>query len=973
MSNVKGYTLKQEKELADLKAKGKLYYHEKSGAHIVTVENDDENKVFFVGFKTPPEDSTGVAHIIEHTVLCGSEKYPVKDPFIELEKSSLNTFLNAMTYSDKTVYPVASCNDKDIKNLMDVYLDAVFNPNIYNEEKIFKQEGWHYELDSVDGELKYNGVVFNEMKGVFSSPDGIIERAIEQSLFPDTPYGVESGGDPKNIPDLNYEDYLEFHRRYYHPTNSYIYLYGDMDMEERLKYLDENYLSKYDKIDIDPKIPVQESFDKKAFEEVSFSASTGDDISSKSYLSYNAVIYNKDNPYDNKAYVAWQIITYVLTIATGAPIRDRLIEEGIGSEIEGGVEDCVKQPYFYIIAKNAPEDKRDRFIEIIEEELEKVVREGINKESVKSSINYLEFQRREADFGMVPKGLSHGLDLMKSWLYDIDKPFEYINILDAFDELKELLDKGYFENLIEKYLIKNNHKSVVTAKPEIGLSSKMQKDEKARLDKYMESLSDEEKQKIVEETAELKKYQEEKSPKEDLDKIPTLDIEDIKKEAFKPSNIEKSVLGTKLIHHDFETSGIYYVSLYFNINDLVEKYAPYIGLLALCLGDMDTEKYGKLELNNEIMKRCGGFSFIPAIIENEEKGINAYFEFKSKMLAENLEDVVDLFYEVINNTHLDDKVRLRQIISEERSNLYIKLLTAGHSAAAMRCASYYSISKKCDDSWIGIGFFHFLEWLEKNFEEYGDTLVDILKDLVKAIFSRDNIISGITTGEDAYNDFEAVHKKALERLPQSRAQMSRIYDTFKESTDINEGFYTPGQVQFVARTGNYKKLGFKYNGVYQVLRHLLSYEYLWNEVRVKGGAYGVMCNFTREGNGIFTSYRDPNLRETNDVYESVPEYIKNFDVSHEDMKKFIIGTIGSLDTPLTPRMKGGKSMGLYLSGTSAEDVQRSRDEMLAATTQDIRNCADMVRAILDCKYICALGTEEKIERDKDMFEVIEGI
>ena len=537
MKQVKGYSIIQKQELNELNATGYLLRHDKTKAKVAVIENEDENKVFSIGFRTPPKDSTGVAHIVEHTVLCGSREFPAKDPFIELAKGSLNTFLNAMTYPDKTVYPVASCNDKDFQNLMHVYLDAVFYPNIYKEEKIFKQEGWHYHLDSVEGPLSYNGVVFNEMKGVFSSPEQLIERKIQQSLFPDTSYGFESGGDPVNIPDLTYQEYLDFHSRYYHPSNSYIYLYGDMDMEEKLLWMDENYLSHFDYLKVDSEIPEQKPFHQPVETEAFYSLAEGESEEGKAYLSYNAVTGTSLDP---DLYLAFQVLNYVLVQGVGAPVKQALVDAGIGSEIISYFEESIRHPYFSIISKNTEVSKKQEFVTIIRNELTKLVETGINKDSLNAGLNALEFRYREADFGSYPKGLMYGLQMFDSWLYDGEKPFIHICANDTFKRLREKMEEGYFESLIQTWLLDNPHRSIVTASPKVGLTAEMDKEEAKKCQAFFDTLSQEQKEKLVRQTEELRRYQEEPTPKEDLEKIPLLSREDIGKKALGFSNIEKN-------------------------------------------------------------------------------------------------------------------------------------------------------------------------------------------------------------------------------------------------------------------------------------------------------------------------------------------------------------------------------------------------------------------------------------------------
>ncbi len=528
LSELKAYEILEERELADINSRGYVIRHKRSGARIAVISNDDDNKVFYIGFRTPPEDSTGVPHIIEHTVLCGSEKYPVKDPFVELVKGSLNTFLNAITYPEKTIYPVASCNDKDFQNLMSVYMDAVFHPNIYLHEEIFKQEGWHYELEDADAPVTLNGVVYNEMKGAFSSPDDVIQREILNSLFPDTSYGNESGGDPEHIPDLTYEEYLNFHRKYYHPCNSYIYLYGDMDIAEKLQWMDEEYLGKYDRIEMDSTIKLQEPFAQPVEIYKKYPIASSETEEDNTYLSYNLAI---GTVLDKELYQAFDVLDYALLGAPGAPLKQALLDAGIGKDIVGGYDSGTLQPTFSVIAKNANLAAKDRFLSIIHETLTEQVKNGIHKKSLLAGINSAEFRFREADYGQFPKGLLYGIQCLDSWLFDDMQPFMHLEAINTYRFLKEQVNTGYFEDLVEKYLINNQHASVVVIEPEKGLNAKREAELAQKLDDYKASLSDAEIRQLVADTRHLKEYQEEPSPKEELEKIPMLNRSDMKKTA----------------------------------------------------------------------------------------------------------------------------------------------------------------------------------------------------------------------------------------------------------------------------------------------------------------------------------------------------------------------------------------------------------------------------------------------------------
>ena len=582
------YEVLKDEDLKGIKAKGKLLKHKKSGARVLLVENDDNNKVFSIAFRTPPSDSTGVPHIMEHSVLCGSKNFPAKDPFVELVKGSLNTFLNAMTYPDKTVYPVASCNDKDFQNLMHVYMDAVLYPNIYNHDKTFRQEGWSYKLDEKDGELSYNGVVYNEMKGAFSSPEGVLDRVVLNTLFPDNCYANESGGDPEVIPQLTYEQFLDFHRTYYHPSNSYIYLYGDMDMEEKLRWLDEEYLCHYDKKDVNSEIHLQKPFDEVQEKTFEYSIASDESTEENTFLSYNKVI---GTTLDRELYQAFEILDYALLSAPGAPLKKALTDAGIGKDIMGSYDNGVYQPIFSVVAKNAEESQKDEFVKVIEDVLRDQVKNGINQKALLAGINYNEFRYREADFGNYPKGLMYGLQVMDSWLYDENQPFIHIEALETFEFLKNKVGTGYYEELIQKYLLDNTHGAIVVVRPEQGRTARLDAQLQDKLQKYKESLSNAEVEKLVADTKALEEYQSEPEAIENLEKIPVLRREDISREIAPFFNEEMKLADVPVVYHEIETNGIGYVNVMFDLSGVSAEELADVGILQSVLGIIDTENY----------------------------------------------------------------------------------------------------------------------------------------------------------------------------------------------------------------------------------------------------------------------------------------------------------------------------------------------------------------------------------------------
>ena len=959
------YEVMLQKELKDLQSEGILLKHKKSGARILLVSNDDENKVFTIGFRTPVDNSTGVPHIIEHTVLCGSDKFPAKDPFVELVKGSLNTFLNAMTYPDKTVYPVASCNDKDFQNLMDVYMDAVFHPNIYKHEEIFRQEGWSYHLDEEDGELTYNGVVYNEMKGAFSSPDGVLDRMILNSLFPDTTYANESGGDPDVIPALSYEDYLEFHRTYYHPSNSYIYLYGNMDMEEKLKWLDEEYLCKYDTKEVHSEIGFQQPFDKMHEIFAKYSISTSEPEEDNTYLAYNKVV---GTSLDKELCLAFDILDYALLSAPGAPLKKALMDAGIGNDISGSYDSSTYQPIFSIVAKNANAEQKEAFVEVIESTLRGIVENGIDKKALEAGINYNEFRYREADFGGYPKGLIYGLQMFDSWLYDEMQPFMHVESLETFSFLKEQINGRYFENLIQKYLLDNTHGTIVVVVPERGLTAKLDAELKEKLQAYKESLSKEEVRALVENTAKLEAYQEEPSAPEDIEKIPMLERKDISTEIAPIYNEELTLAGVPVVFHEIETNGIGYLELMFDLSGISEELLPYAGVLQAVLGIIDTEHYEYSELFNEINVHTGGIGtsleLYTDVTKAKEKAFRATFEIKTKALYDKIPFALQMMMEILTTSKLEDEKRLKEIIAMNVSRLQMKFLSSGHVVAAMRAMSYRSPISKFKELTSGVEYYRFLSKLNDNFENEKETLIENLKKLAQMIFSKGNMMVSYTATQEGLNGLEAELAKVHEGLYEAQKEEHRCVIHCEK---MNEGFQTSSKVQFVAQAGNFMDAGKEYHGALQILKVIMSYEYLWNNIRVKGGAYGCMSNFNRIGEGYFVSYRDPNLKKTLDVYAGVPEYLKNFTVSERDMTKYIIGTISNIDQPMTPAAKGDRSMNLYMNHLTEEMIREERMQILGATQEDIRNLAAIAEAVLECNQICVIGNEEKIDEEKDVF------
>lgn len=968
VEQLEAYELIEKRQIEDIHSLSYVLRHKKSGARVALLSNDDKNKVFYIGFRTPPKDSTGVAHILEHTVLCGSQKYPLKDPFIELAKGSLNTFLNAMTYPDKTVYPVASCNQKDFQNLMNVYLDAVFYPNIYKEEKIFRQEGWHYEMEDAEDVLKINGVVYNEMKGVYSSPDDVVERKVMDSLFPGHTYGIESGGDPDVIPSLTYEEFLDFHRKYYHPSNSYIYLYGDMDMAEKLDFLDKEYLSKFEKIEVDSAIEEAPEADRMREFKTQYSVMTEEEMEGTDYLAYAVTVGQGQN---REHYLAFPILDYAICSAQGAPIKKALIEKGIGEDVYSTLEMGTAKPYFSIIAKNTSQDLKEEFLNTIRDTALELVEKGIDKKALLAGLNVFEFQYREADFGHYPKGLAYGLDMLDSWLYNEEMVFDYIEADGVYKKLRKEIDNGYFENLLKEYILENTNASIVIVTPKLNMNEDKEAMLFEKLQNFKASLDEDEVNKIVEDTRALLKYQEMEEPLEVLETIPLLEREDIDKTGLKLKNQIIKTGQNDIIMHDIETNGIAYLRYMFDISDLEEEMLPYLGLMKNLIGLLDTKNYTYAELFNEIHIRTGGMGILTNFFPNYEDDTEYRLtvDVKTKVLFGQMQPAYEIMKEMVLETDFSDVKRIKELLLEMKSKMQSSFVSAGHSLAAGRAMSYFSVGSKINEEIKGLSQYRFIEELLENFDEKIDETIEIMQRLLRRIFVKERLLIDYTGTMEGLTEVKNISESFCEALPYSN-------EVVKSATKIgcaplNEAFKTSGQVQFVCRAGNFKKKGLEYTGALKVLRVMMGYDYLWNNVRVKGGAYGCMSSFMRNGDCFFVSYRDPNLQKTVEVYEHTGEYLKNFTADERTLTQYIIGTISDVDAPLSPAAYGAYSLGAYLSGVTDDMIQKDRDEVLNVTQEDIRKLAEYVDAVLEDNCICVVGTAPKIEESKELFGTID--
>ena len=963
-----GFELQEKGAVEEINSDGYLFVHKKSGAKLYYLANDDDNKVFSISFRTPPTDSTGLPHILEHAVLCGSRKFKAKDPFIELAKGSLNTFLNAMTFSDKTMYPIASQNPRDFKNLMDVYLDAVFYPNIYDDPDILRQEGWYHELEDPADDIQYNGVVYNEMKGAFSSPDQILFRKIQEHLFPDNIYGNESGGDPDVIPELSYEDFLEFHRKFYHPSNAYIYIYGNGDMEEHLRFIDQEYLKDFTEKKIDSEISLHPPFESPRRVREPYPISDQENEKNKTYLSLNYAVGDSRDP---EFYLAFDILNHILLESPAAPLKKALLDQEIGEDVLSSYDESLLQHNFSVIVKGANPEDEERFLDVVYSTLEKILREGIDKKLIEGAINAAEFELREADYGRYPKGLIYGIKTMDTWLYG-EHPAVHLQYEKVFQTIRKALTTDYFEKMIEKYLLNNNHQVILTLVPEKGMIKKRDREVQKELKNYKEQLSEKELETLVQETKALKEKQGTPDSKEDLETIPQLSREDIRRRTEKlPQEIREN-LNMKVLYAEHYTNKILYTDIVFDLRTVPQDLIPYASLLGKLLGRVATKQYSYEDLSNEMEIYTGGIGFrVENFVDRKKDG-----QYYPKMIVQGsaLRDksrrLFELMGEIMENTTFQNKKRIREIIKEMKSRLEMAIQSEGHMVAVRHLGAHYSEGEMFMEQCSGITFYKFIAALDEDFDQRFEDLQEKLEKVKALIFNRQNGVFVVTGDDEDYQAFEENSKVLKNHLKDEVPKLSNYHFPLKQN---NIGIATSSKVQYVAKGYNFKALGYEYTGHLQVLKTIISLNYLWNKIRIEGGAYGAMTNFSRSGNMFFTSYRDPHLNKTIDTYNKAEDYVRNFQADEREMTKYILGTISKIDAPMTPSAKGEKAATYYFCNITQEDLQKEREEIVSTTVEDLRAQADLIRDVMGKNYLCVVGNEHKLKENTHLFDEIDGV
>lgn len=958
---VHGFQIDRAVYVKELDSQAYEMHHVQSGARLLYIQNEDDNKVFSISFRTTPTDSTGVPHICEHSTLCGSRKFPLKEPFVELVKGSLNTFLNAMTFPDKTMYPVASRNAIDFKNLMDVYLDAVFFPNMLTDKEVLMQEGWHYEMESADSPLTYSGVVYNEMKGVFSSPDAQLERHVMDNLFPDTTYGVESGGDPDCIPQLTQEAFAAFHAKYYHPANSYIFLYGDMDMDQTLAFMDDEYLSHFQVETIDSAITRQIPAGS-VITSYPYGIAKEEKTAHKTLHSLTYVI---DDAIDPTLGLAFKVLTYVLLQSPAAPLKKALVDAGVGKDISGDFQDGLLQPLWGISINGSEPDAQERILPVVRRVLEDMVANGVDKTMLEGALNRVEFTLREADFAGRPKGLIYGIRCMDTWLYDKD-PLEPLRYEGALQTLREGMQNGYYENILQKYILDNPYFALVSLVPQPGLTEEHDRKMAEKLAAYKATLSADDIQAIMAATQALKKRQATPDSPEALMTIPTLSRSDLERQAEAIVMHEEDTAGIHLCHVPDVTNGITYLNAYFDLHGLTAADIPYVYLLSDLLGDLDTRKHSYTEMASLIDLYTGGIDSAVSAFSNrtDNKTYMPVFKIKAKMLSANLDQGISLLKEISLDTIFTNTDRLIELIEEIKAGWDMDAFRRGHTIVMHRVLSYVSpVEAFCDAG--ELSYYEFISQIAAHIHENSAAVADRLKKTMQKIFTQAAMTLEITSSEADKEKAAALLPTWTQALPAGTKQTALCQLAL---TRKNEGIMTSGKVQYVAKGGNFRDHGYAYTGSLMVLDTILQYGYLWTKIRVQGGAYGAFTRFYDNGDMVLCSYRDPNLGHSVEAYDALADYLEGFDVSDREMTKYVIGTLSRIDIPLTPSLRGDKAMNRYFTGTTQADAQKRRDQLLQTTAADIRALAPLIRAVMADQNICVMGNEAKIRQEASLFE-----
>nr|WP_287411729.1 insulinase family protein [Pseudodesulfovibrio sp.] len=965
-----GFTKVREMEITEMATKAIVYRHDKTGARVLSMINDDENKVFGISFRTPPEDSTGIAHILEHSVLCGSEKFPVKEPFVELLKGSLQTFLNALTFPDKTCYPVASANVQDFYNLVDVYLDAVFYPRL--TENTLKQEGWHYELDSKDKDMTYKGVVFNEMKGAYSSPDSLLYEHSQQSLFPDITYGLDSGGDPAIIPELTFEQFMTFHRDHYHPSNGYAFFYGDDDPEKRLEVLDAVF-SKFDPIDVtSTRIPLQDRFSEAKTVRKGYPAS---DRLAKGMFTVNWLLAETA---DANLNLALHVLEHILVGLPSSPLKKALMDSNLGDDLAGvGLEADMRQMFFSVGLKGMHPSNAIKVESIIFHTIKELIENGIDARDIEAAINSVEFSLRENNTGSYPRGLSLMFQALSTWLYDDDEEGDPLRLLPFEEPLNNI--KGWvangdkiFEELLARLFLHNSHRTTVLLEPDHKMARKQSKVESDRLAAAKASMTDDQIAAVMADAEELNRLQAAPDSPEALASIPRLAVADLSREnRIIPTEVRESE-SRELLYHDLPTNGIGYLDFGFDLSCVPENLLPYMGIFGRAMLESGTAKRDYVDLSQRIACTSGGIwtqPFSSPVRDSQDAASRLFI--RTKATGDKLAPTLEILTEILTSATLDNKERISRIVSEARARAEQRLVPSGHMVVATRLRARTHIGHAMEEAMSGLTNLNFLRHLEQRIEEDFQSVAQDLEQLRTLVIARNNLIINATMDGATFTPIEAEIGSVVASLPESEAT---VVARAIPNLPTREGLAIPAQVNYVGKGCNVVEHGFNFTGAAQVVNKLIRTGYLWEKVRVQGGAYGAFCLMDRmAGSMSFVSYRDPNVADTVAAFDAVAEYLDTFDVAGDELEKAVIGAIGEIDTYQLPDAKGFTALVRHLTDQDDAFLQTIREDALNATEADFRAFAEAMRINAKHGSICVLGDSLAMENaglDLDIRQVL---
>lgn len=957
-----GFKLIKQKPINEFNAIGRVFKHVRTGARLLKIDTNDDNKCFTVAFKYLANDDTGVAHILEHASMESSQKYRVKNPMTLLLKGSLQSFMNAMTSNEFIMYPIASRNKKDFFNIMEVYLDMIFRPLVYKEKNIFLQEGWRYELANKDQELTYNGIVYNEMKGYYSSPQQILYDHILKNLLPNTSYAHNYGGDPEFIPELSHQKLLAFHKKYFHPSNSYFILYGDGDTLEELRFIHNNCLSRYKRKNIRPVIPIQKPFKKIRDVTIDYAVGKTEDTKDKTLLSLSFAIGGALQP---ELTMAMGVLADLLVNLPDSPLRKALNKAGIGKEVKGGYDDS-KQGVFLITIDNANHEDKEKFRKIVFDTLHEIVKSGLDKKQIEGALNSLEFRLREADFGRFPKGLVVTFNSVRGWMIGND-PFLTMEWEKPLKRIRTALESDYFEKIIQKHILKNTHALLLTLQPKPGLTEEIEQKTKQKLARIKASMSDAKLQALIKQTEDLKKWQTAPDKPEDIQKIPMLSIQDINPKAENLPVAKKQIGDTQVLHFSTPTNGIIYLQIMFDASGVPQEMIPQLSLLTEMLGKLSTKNHTFGDLNSEINIHTGGIYISPAIISDFKNPDHFMHRLvvQGKALTGKLDKLLDLKTEIVRATQYNDIQRIKQVITSLDSNLQNQSRANGYGLALQRLLSqlspqgiYYELSQ-------GLSFVHLVSKLAKQLDNRSDDLIADMEMIASLVFNKNNLIVGITCSEEDYQTFEQQFPRFLSQFKNQPVVTQTLPSVAKPA---NEALLSPSKVQYVIKGANFRKLGYTYTGRLNLLSNILSWDYLTSKIRIEGGAYGSWLSFNPEGLVVMSSYRDPKVVETLQVYDQMADFVRNFKANKQEMTRYIIGSIAKLDKPMTPSLKGSSAIGYCLKNITLEDRQKERDELLNTNQQDINQLAKMISDITTHANYCIYGNEEKLKTHQNLFD-----